>query len=191
MRFSFGDNSDPNSMASKMRRARVAQFLTLIRNAPLGVSVLDVGGNEAFWSKIWNEQFSGVFVTLLNLTQEKISGKLPMISLAGDARDLSRFKDKEFDFCFSNSVIEHVGTLLDQNRVACEIRRVAKGYFIQTPYRYFVLEPHFHFPIWPVLPLWLRTALHRRFNLGYVEAERDYLAARIEISAMFALASQA
>ena len=58
---------------------------------------------------------------------------------------------------------------------------MAEGYFIQTPYRYFVLEPHFHFPIWQVLPLWLRTALHRRFNLGYVEAERDYLAARIEI----------
>ncbi len=181
MRLSFGDNADPNSMASRMRRARVAQFLALIPNAAVGVSVLDVGGNEAFWAKIWSEQFTGVFVTLLNLTQETISGKLPIISLAGDARDLSRFKDKEFDFCFSNSVIEHVGTLADQNRMACEIRRVAKGYFIQTPYRYFVLEPHFHFPIWPVLPLWLRTALHRRFNLGYVVAERDYLAARIEI----------
>jgi len=142
------------------------------------------GGLEAFWAKAWNERLHHASVTLLNLTKEKTTGKLPCVSVAGDARDLSGFRDGEFDFCFSNSVIEHVGTLADQSRMASEISRVAKGYFVQTPYRYFVIEPHYQFPAWQFLPLWLRTALHQRFNLGYVPAEKDYLTARIGVESV-------
>ena len=65
--------------------------------------------------------------------------------------------------------------------MAREIRRVVKAYFVQTSYRYFVLEPHFHFPVWPMLPVWLRTVLHQRFTLGYMVAEKDRLKARMDV----------
>jgi len=181
MRLPFADNYNPNSWASKLRRARIARFLELLPKNVADVSVLDIGGFENEWAKIWDERFQRLSITLLNLTRESTSGKLPIVSLSGDARDLSRFKDKEFDLCFSNSVIEHVGTLADQCRMAREISRVAKGYFIQTPNRRFVLEPHYHFPAWHLLPVSLRTALHQRFDLGFMLAEREYLTARMDV----------
>ena len=78
-------------------------------------------------------------------------------------------------------MIEHVGTLADQCAVAKEVRRIARGYFVQTPYRYFPLEPHFHVPLWAQMPLWLRTALHQRVDLGWMRAQPDYLNARADV----------
>jgi len=59
----------------------------------------------------------------------------------GDGRRLL-FKDKEFDIAFSNSVIEHVGSFADQRLFADEIRRVGKSYWVQTPHKWFFVEPH-------------------------------------------------
>lgn len=181
MRFSFADNSNPTSWASKLRRDRLASFLRLVPPGTNAISVLDVGGTEEFWLNAWEERCDRLSITLLNVTASPLSGGRSMRSIAGDARDLSCFADKEFDFCFSNSVIEHVGTLGDQKKMADEVQRVARGYFIQTPNRYFVLEPHFHFPGWAQMPVWTRTALHRRMNLGWLKAEPDYLQARMNV----------
>ena len=164
-----------------MRRSRLAQFLRLLPEGYNRARILDVGGTELSWAYIWNERCERLSITLLNLIEERTSGRLPLRSLVGDARDLSRFAANEFDFCYSNSVIEHVGTLSDQRMMADEIRRVARGYFIQTPYRYFPLEAHFHVPGWAQLPVGLRTALHRKLDLGWMPAEPDYLKARMEV----------
>jgi len=83
----------------------------------------------------------------------------------GDATALP-FEDAEFDVAFSNSVIEHV----PKDRwpaFASEIRRVAHGYFVQTPNRYFPIEPHYQVPFFQFLPERLRRALNRRFTLGW------------------------
>lgn len=76
-----------------------------------------------------------------------------------------------FDFVFSNSVIEHVGNHQDQLRMAREVCRVGKRYFIQTPNRYFPLEPHF-------LPLGIRVWLMQNFNLGWFPKTPDRQQAR-------------
>lgn len=164
-----------------MRRNRVQQFMAMLPHAAGRVRVLDVGGTEGFWANLWNRECDRLSITLLNLEGAQPSGRLPIKSVVGDARELTRFETGEFDACFSNSVIEHVGTLADQQKMANEIRRVAKGYFVQTPYRYFPVEPHFHVPGWAQLPVWCRTALHRRLNLGWVAAEPDYLKARMDV----------
>jgi len=181
MRFRFANNIDPDSWASRMRRGRLAQFLELIPQGGNCTKILDVGGTEKFWASVWNERCESLSITLLNVEAAPVSGELPIRSLAGDARDLSRFQPAEFDLCFSNSVIEHVGTLADQRAMADEVRRVANGYFIQSPYRYFPLEPHFHVPGWAQMPVWCRTALHQRMNLGWFSAEPDYVKARIDV----------
>ena len=114
----------------------------------------------------------GLHITLINLSSEPVS--LSFIqSLAGDARDLSRFPDGAFDVVFSNSVIEHVGDPADQEAMAEEIRRVGKRYFVQTPARSFPIEPHFLFPFFAVLPDPIRLFLIRRFNLGWYKKIPD------------------
>lgn len=83
----------------------------------------------------------------------------------GDATALP-FEDAEFDVAFSNSVIEHV----PKDRwpaFASEIQRVARGYFVQTPNRYFPIEPHYQVPFFQFLPERVRRALNRRFTLGW------------------------
>jgi hypothetical protein len=77
------------------------------------------------------------------------------------------FADASFDVIYTNSVIEHVGGLEDQRRMADEIRRVGKRYFLQTPNRFFPLEPHFLFPFFQFLPISIRVFLLRNFHLGW------------------------
>lgn len=76
------------------------------------------------------------------------------------------FADGEFDVAFSNSVIEHVPPEL-QARFAAEIGRVAKRYFVQTPNRWFPIEPHYQLPLFQFLPRRARMALNSRFSLGW------------------------
>ena len=52
------------------------------------------------------------------------------------------FKDKEFDICWCNAVIEYVGNCDKQERFLKEIQRVAKMSFVTTPNRYFPFEVH-------------------------------------------------
>jgi SAM-dependent methyltransferase len=51
------------------------------------------------------------------------------------------FADREFDLAYCSSVIEHVPR---ERRAAfaAELRRVARGWFVQTPARSFPIEPH-------------------------------------------------
>jgi hypothetical protein len=177
----FSDNSRANSWSSKLRRRRVAQFLELFPEGRRPLRILDVGGSEEAWTNIWDARLEYASITLLNIEEKRVSGRFPMTALAGDVRDLSRFGSKEFDLCFSNSLIEHLGTFADQKRAADEIRRVGKGYFVATPYRYFPLEPHFQVLCWAQLPVGVRTALHRRFDLGWMRAEPDEVKARREV----------
>jgi hypothetical protein len=63
-------------------------------------------------------------------------------------------------------VIEHVPLEL-QPAFAAEVGRVAKRYFVQTPNRYFPIEPHYQLPLFQFLPERARRALNRRFTLGW------------------------
>ena len=107
-------------------------------------------------------------VHLLNIYPVEVS--LPgFVSRVGDGRDLSYYADQSFDIVFSNSVIEHVGSFAEQRRMACEIERVGKRYFVQTPNKFFPIEPHYHLPFFQFLPLSIKSWLHERFALGWAE----------------------
>jgi hypothetical protein len=57
--------------------------------------------------------------------------------------------------------------------MAEEVRRVGKRYFVQTPNRYFPLEPHFLFPFFQFLPIKVRVWLLQNFKLGWIEKTPD------------------
>lgn len=105
---------------------------------------------------------------------------MEMVASVGDARHMP-FETGSFDVCFSNSVIEHVGTYGDQMAMAGEVARVGKSYFVQTPNRWFPLEPHFLVPGWQFLPLTVRASLHQSFRLGWIERQPDAVRARAEV----------
>jgi hypothetical protein len=105
-----------------------------------------------------------------------------MRSIVGDARDMRGVRDQEFDVVFSNSVIEHVGSFSDQAAMASEVRRVGERYFIQTPNKYFPIEPHFLVPGFQFLPLGIRARLHARRDLGWWKKADSYEAALAEVS---------
>jgi hypothetical protein len=88
-------------------------------------------------------------------------------SVVGDATDLSLFADDAFDVVFSNSVIEHVGDLDMQRRMAQEVQRVGRRYFVQTPNYYFPIEPHYLFPGFQWMPLEWRAWLLHHFDMGW------------------------
>jgi hypothetical protein len=172
---------NPASAAARGRARRVEMFLRLIPAKAERFRVLDIGGTSWSWQHLGVAFPAFCEVTLLNLAAE--AGPLPagFRSVAGDARRMPEFADQSFDLVFSNSVIEHVGTLYDQWAMAREVRRVGRGYFVQTPYRHFPIEPHFLFPGWQYLPVWLRRRLLQRWDLGWMRQETDPLRAQAEV----------
>lgn len=86
--------------------------------------------------------------------------------LRQDARDMSRFKDKEFDLAISVGMMEHICNRSDLEKMASEIARVAQQYIIVVPWRYAWLEPHFMLPFFPLYPSCLQVWLTRALNLN-------------------------
>jgi hypothetical protein len=148
---------------------------------PRNARILDVGGTQDIWLRHYDKLPPGASITLLNTDDVAVSPGIDRTS--GDARNLSCYKDNEFDLCFSNSLIEHFESFQEQELVAQEIRRVSRSYFVQTPNRYFPLEPHFLFPGWQFLPTWIRVQMIRRWDLGWMKKNADVvLAYKIAVS---------
>lgn len=84
--------------------------------------------------------------------------------MIGDGRRLP-FPDQSFGVVFSNSAIEHVGGLEGQRQFAREIMRVGRSFYVQTPNRWFLVEPHLLTPLVHFLPKWMRRSLLRNFTV--------------------------
>ncbi len=122
-------------------------------------------------------------VVLLNLSTVEVT--FPnFTSVAGDARNMPTFRDKEYDVVFSNSVIEHVGGFDQQRQMAEEVKRVGKRYFLQTPNRSFPIEPHFYVPFFQLLPLRLKLFLVLHFAFRLFRKKPDKQEAMEEISSI-------
>ena len=163
--FEITDNNNPKSWASKCRRRRVKAFIDLLEVTE-ETRVLDIGGTSVFWRN------NGVVgnITILNLDEPASDGDASFVYVQGDARDLSQFGDGEFDVVFSNSVIEHVGNAVDQQAMAHEVSRVGRSFFIQVPNRYFPIEPHYLFPCFQFLPIFVRRGIAKYWPWGWYEA---------------------
>jgi hypothetical protein len=159
-------------LSGRFRRKRFVLFESSVARLPKPVTVLDVGGTQAFWEQIGFAGKDNVQVVTLNVYQETTSHS-NITSVLGDARDMATFRDKQFDVAFSNSVIEHVGDYAQQRRMAQEIQRVAKRYFVQTPNRYFPIEPHFLIPLFQFFPMRVRAFLLNHFDVGCYRREPD------------------
>ncbi len=102
--------------------------------------------------------------------------------LRADAAAGLPFADEEFDLAYCSSVIEHVAPAR-RAAFAAEVRRVARGWFVQTPAWTFPLEPHSLLPGAHWLPVSLRRPYWR---LGAARRwEEISLLRRSELEALF------
>lgn len=97
------------------------------------------------------------------------------------------FADAQFDLAYCNSVIEHVPPPA-RPAFAAELRRVARGWYVQTPARSFPIEPH------SLLPgaQWLPAVARRRYwRLGAQGTWEDLpLLRRGELEQLFGAAER-
>lgn len=153
------------AVARKMRKKRIALFTSLIAKLPRPLHILDVGGEQRFW-EIVGLIHEDAQILLYNVVPAEVSYP-NLVNRTGDARDMREFSDRQFQIVFSNSVIEHVGSYAHQRQMAQEVQRVGERFYVQTPNRYFPLEPHFLFPFFQFLPVSFRVYLVTHFNLGW------------------------
>jgi hypothetical protein len=154
----------PGSLGER-RRARRWEWIRDAFPEVEGLSVIDLGGTVEAWLRA---PIRPALVHVVNL--EPSPAEIPAWIRAdqADACDLpSHIADGRYDLVYSNSVIEHVGGHAQRMRFAEAVHRLANRHWVQTPYRYFPIEPHWLFPGFQFLPLSIRAELSRRWPLAH------------------------
>jgi SAM-dependent methyltransferase len=147
----------------RWREQRYRLFVQLCGVQP-DERILDVGAGAGGALERFNATNDIVAVDLRPQESEWLAQPNVTVEQA-DATRLP-FGDGEFPLVFSSSVIEHIPGHL-QADFAAEIRRVGRRYFVQTPNRYFPVEPHYQLPLFQFLPERVRRWLNARFSLGW------------------------
>jgi SAM-dependent methyltransferase len=150
-------------LAARARRRRYTMFKRATGLAP-GERVLDVGCGAAGLRALDSElEIVGIDLR----PQPDYPGPAGSF-VVGDACAMP-FADGEFDVAYCNSLIEHL-EVGDRARLAAEIRRVAARWWVQTPNRWFPIEPHVLLPGYQFLPHRLRERAGRFGASGEFES---------------------
>lgn len=133
-----------------------------MRHLTENTTIWDVGG--VFYG--WDGFPVSPRITILNVDDVASGWEMQnyFTYVIGDGRQLN-YADGSFDLVYSNSVIEHVWSYEDQQRFATEIRRVGRQVYVQTPNKYFPIEPHFIAIGVHLLPRQWQPFLIRRLSL--------------------------
>lgn len=152
-------------LSRHFRRRRMQRFVREFSISP-ETRVLDVGGTPDDWQMVPVQPR----LVLLNMPRARADLAGAAQWVAGDGRCLP-FRDGAFDVVFSNSVIEHVGDAASQQRFAREVARVGRGFWVQTPNRWFPVEQHLLTPFLHWLPKPWQRAVARRGTVWSVVAQ--------------------
>lgn len=166
----FLDHNRSGSIAHRCRQQRNEEFKRRFPDLA-DMRVLDLGGTAISW------RVAGLraqHVTIVNLDRGEEPAEPWMETVQGDAC-LGGFG--KFDLVFSNSLLEHVGGHVRRQQLADVIRESAPAYWVQTPYRYFPIEPHWFFPCFQFLPFRTRVTITRYWSFGYNPPLKDKAAA--------------
>lgn len=136
----MGEKMDITSIRHKfMRYFRTKRRRDFAENFRIDdqTRILDLGGSEFNCHLIEQEPH----VTIININTS-IYERGRFKSIEGDWARLE-LPDQWFDVAYSNSVIEDVGDYEDQERFSVEFCRLAPRYDVQTPNKWFPVEPHY------------------------------------------------
>jgi|SRR5215471_8861112 len=129
------------------------------------LSVIDLGGTADSWQRA---PVRPAEVHVVNLEPEASDLPTWIRTDQGDACNLpDRILARHYDLVFSNAVLEHVGGHTQRIRFADSVHALADRHWVQTPYRYFPIEPHWLFPGFQFLPLNVRAGVAQRWPLAH------------------------
>jgi hypothetical protein len=155
------DPDDPQSIVGAIRTRRWTRLMARFPRID-EMTVLDLGGTPRAW--VAAPVCPGRLV-ILNTEPSGLDDSVRAEVVVGDACDVPpRLRNDRFDLVYSNSVLEHVGGHDRRKRFSETARTLGAHHWVQTPYRYFPLEPHFLFPGYQFLPLTARMAVGRRWG---------------------------
>ncbi len=161
-------------LAARARARRHERFFALTGLAP-GGRVLDVGCGQLGLRALEPQ----LDITGVDLAPQPA---YPGPFVQADAAEGLPFADGEFDLVYCSSVVEHVPPQR-RDAFAAEVRRVGRGWFVQTPAYSFPIEPH------SLLPgaHWLAPRWRERYwKLGATGGwEAIELLRRAELEALF------
>ena len=157
----------PNSLGASRRSLRWAWLQATFPKID-SMSVIDLGGTAESWLRAPVRPES---VHVVNLDPPPLDIPHWIRADQADACQLpGQIRSGSYDLVYSNSVIEHVGGHTQRMRFADAVHRLADRHWVQTPYRYFPVEPHWLFPGFQFLPLALRAQVARRWPLAHMRS---------------------
>ena len=161
-------------LAANARRRRHERFFAQTGVGP-GMTVVDIGCGSLGLRALEPD---------LDITGVDLSPRpdYPGPFVQADATERLPFDDGQFDLAYSSSVIEHVPPR-KRATFAAEVRRVGRGWLVQTPARSFPIEPHALLPFAHWLPVSLRRHYWRLGVTG--DWEEIHLLRRRELEALF------
>jgi hypothetical protein len=158
----------PNSLGETARQRRLELTHQLFPDLA-DLRVVDLGGTVEAWMRA---PVRPRHVTVLNIEEPGESTDDWIRPIYGDACDAPKVlasagADTAYDLVFSNAVLEHVGGHANRPRFAESVRALADRHWVQTPYRYFPLEPHWLFPGMQLLPVAARIRIAEKWPLSH------------------------
>lgn len=175
-------------ISKHFRTKRMENFRTKM-GIKEGLSVLDFGGQPGIWATVPEH----LEITILNLpavAESRTPSHHSITYVEGDACERQEWGDPDrFDLVFSNSVIEHVGPAERRAAFARELRRLGKPYWVQTPCKWFPVEPHCGMPFWWFYPKWLQryflAGWHKKLPAWTDSMEQTTFVTREELRELF------
>jgi len=155
------------ALSERFRARRWEEFYRRFPQLP-DMSVIDLGGYAWNWV---NVPVRPKAVLVVNLDKKPPADAPDWIeTVRADACELpSEIFDRTFDLAYSNSLIEHVGGYSRRVSIAGAVNRLAEHHWVQTPSRYFPIEPHWVFPGFQFLPLRVRAEVSHYWPLSSPE----------------------
>lgn len=152
----------PDSLAERYRAKRWEQLRNEFPQIE-DMTIVDLGGTVSSWRRA---PIRPRKVTVLSFEPEGAEDVDWIDSHYADACNLpDELRSLRADLVYSNAVIEHVGGAERRRRFAETVHLLADHHWVQTPYRYFPIEPHWLFPGFQFLPVSTRVAISRRWRL--------------------------
>jgi hypothetical protein len=177
LRGAVADHSSPSSLAARMRDHRWDLFLQRFPDVG-AMRVLDLGGTCGAWRAA---KARPGHVTLLNSEDQGPGQEDWLTVVTGDACDPpGEVRGQAFDLVYSNSTIEHVGGHAKRAAFARVVRDAAPHHWVQTPNRYFPIEPHWLFPGFQFLPVPARSFVSRNWPFGWYSRRGEDRATVVE-----------
>jgi hypothetical protein len=159
-----------DSFVGKGRARRWKRFVARFPDLA-EMSVLDLGGAPIAWK---NALVQPAHVTCVNRQDMSQDATATISVVTSDVFALPATTLRtNYDLVYCSSLIEHVGGPGKRKELAMIIQSICTDHWVQAPYRYFPIEPHWVFPFFQFLPLQTKAAISRHWDAGGYTAKQN------------------